>query len=196
MPLAVAAIAGDAVAGEANIGTLRYLLTAPVQRGRLLVVKYAAIVVFAAAATALVAAVGVAMGLLLFPGGNLTLLSGSTVGFGDGLLRVIGATAYLTAGFAALGAIGLFISTLTEQPIGAMIAVVLLTVAMFILDSIPQLAWLSPWLLTHWWTSFGDLFRDPVAWDGIRRGLLTAAGYAAVFGAAAWARFAGKDVTS
>ena len=41
LPLAVAVIAGDAVAGEANVGTLRYLLARPVQRTRLLAVKYA-----------------------------------------------------------------------------------------------------------------------------------------------------------
>ena len=44
LPLAVAAISGDSIAGEANVGTLRYLLTVPVQRARLLAVKYAAIV--------------------------------------------------------------------------------------------------------------------------------------------------------
>ncbi|MFP5283230.1 MAG: ABC transporter permease, partial [Actinomycetes bacterium] len=44
LPLAVATISGDAVAGEANLGTLRYLLTVPVGRTRLLAVKYAAIV--------------------------------------------------------------------------------------------------------------------------------------------------------
>ncbi len=67
---------------------------------------------------------------------------------------------------------------------------------MFILDTLPQLAWLHPWLLTHWWTSFGDFFRDPVAWADPIRGLLTAAGYALVFWLAAWARFATKDITS
>ena len=41
---------------------------------------------------------------------------------------------YLSVQFSALGAIGLFISTLTEQPIGATIAVVLVNVMMFILD--------------------------------------------------------------
>ena len=46
LPLAVGAIAGDSVAGEANLGTLRYLLTIPAGRTRLLVVKYAAIVIF------------------------------------------------------------------------------------------------------------------------------------------------------
>ena len=44
LPIAVALIAGDSVAGEASAGTLRYLLVAPVSRLRLLVVKYAALV--------------------------------------------------------------------------------------------------------------------------------------------------------
>src|SRR4051794_17070769 len=51
LPLAVSVIAGDSIAGEANVGTLRYLLTVPVARPRLLAVKYAAIVIFAFAAT-------------------------------------------------------------------------------------------------------------------------------------------------
>jgi len=85
---------------------------------------------------------------------------------------------------------------LTEQPIGATIAVVLINVMMFILDSISQLAWLHPWLLTHWWTAFGDLLRDPIATESLTRGLATAAVYAAVFWLAAWARFSSKDITS
>ena len=87
---------------------------------------------------------------------------------------------YLAIGFAALGAVGLFISTLTEQPIGAMIAIVILNVGMFILDSIPQLSWLSPWLLTHWWTSFADLFRTPILWTNVARGTVTALVYLVV----------------
>src|SRR3954452_22399618 len=59
LPLAVAAISGDSVAGEANIGTLRYLLTVPVQRARLLGVKYAAIVIFSFVATLTVSLTGV-----------------------------------------------------------------------------------------------------------------------------------------
>jgi ABC-2 type transport system permease protein len=50
LPLAVSAISGDSVAGEANLGTLRYLLAIPAGRTRLLVIKYAAIVIFAVAA--------------------------------------------------------------------------------------------------------------------------------------------------
>lgn len=195
LPLAVSAISGDAVAGEANLGTLRYLLTVPVERARLLAVKYLAIVIFALVATFTVSGVGLVMGLSLFGGGDVTLLSGSQVGFGQGLLRVALVSVYIGLCMASLGAVGLFISTLTEQPIGAMIAVLVFSTASFILDSIPQVAWLHPFLITHHWLAFGDLFRDPVAWGGIQDGLYLAAAYALVFWLAAWARFAGKDVT-
>jgi ABC-2 type transport system permease protein len=196
LPLAVAAISGDAIAGEANIGSLRYLLTVPIGRTRLLIVKGAAIAIFALAATAIVAAVGALIGLALFPGGRMTMLSGDQVSLGAGLLRTALATVYLAFGFTALGAVGLFISTLTEQPIGAMIAIVILNVGMFILDSIPQMSWLAPYLLTHWWTSFADLFRTPILWTAIERGALTALVYLAVGWCCAWARFGSKDITS
>jgi ABC-2 type transport system permease protein len=196
LPLAVSAISGDAVAGEANLGTLRYLLAVPVGRTRLLLTKYLAIVIFACTATALVALVGAVMGLALFGAGPMTTLSGTSVSFGSSVLRLVLTCGYLAAGFSALGALGLFISTLTEQPIGATIAVVLVNVMMFICDSISQLDWLHPWLLTHWWIAFGDLLRDPMVTDDVQRGLLTAAVYAVVFWLAAWARFSTKDISS
>jgi ABC-2 type transport system permease protein len=196
LPLAVSAISGDSVAGEANLGTLRYLLAIPAGRTRLLVIKYAAIVIFALAATFLVTLVGTIMGLALFGGGDMTLLSGTQTSLADGIWRLILSSLYLTVQFSALGAIGLFVSTLTEQPIGATIAIVLVDVMMFILNSIAQLDWLHPWLLTHWWTAFGDLVRDPIATESIQRGLITAVVYTGVFWLAAWARLSTKDISS
>jgi ABC-2 type transport system permease protein len=196
LPLAVSAISGDSVAGEANLGTLRYLLAIPAGRTRLLVIKYLAIVIFAFAATFLVALVGTIMGLALFGGGDMTLLSGAQTSMADGVWRLVLSSLYLAAQFSALGAIGLFVSTLTEQPIGATIAIVLVNVLMFILDSIVQLDWLHPWLLTHWWTAFGDLLRDPIATESIQRGLITAVVYAGTFWLAAWARLSTKDISS
>jgi ABC-2 type transport system permease protein len=196
LPLAVSAISGDSVAGEANLGTLRYLLAVPAGRTRLLVIKYTAIVIFALIATLIVALIGTIMGLALFGGGDMTLLSGTQTSMADGVWRLFLGSLYLAAQFSALGAIGLFISTLTEQPIGATIAVLLVNVLMFILGEISQLDWLHPWLLTHWWTAFGDLLRDPIATESIQRGLITAVVYAGVFWLAAWARLSTKDISS
>ena len=196
LPLAVAAVAGDAVAGEANLGTLRYLLTIPAGRTRLLLTKYLAVVIYGLVATTLVALAGVLAGLALFGGGDVILLSGTTTSLADGVGRLVLSVLYLSACFAALGAIGLFISTLTEQPIAAIVATVGVDVLMFILAAIPQLAWLHPWLAVNWWSAFGDLLRDPMATASITRGLLTTLAYTVVFLAAAWARFSNKDVTS
>jgi ABC-2 type transport system permease protein len=196
LPLAVAAISSDTIAGEANLGTLRYLLTVPVHRTRMLVVKYTAVMIFAFVATLLVAAAGLLIGLALFGGGSVTLLSGTQTSLGAGVLRVLAICVYITVGLCAVGAVGMFVSSLTEQPIGATIAVVMFTVSNFIMDSIPQLSWLHPYLMTHFWMSFGDLLRDPIATGDLWRGLLSAAAYAAVFMAAAWARFGSRDVTS
>jgi ABC-2 type transport system permease protein len=196
LPLAMASISGDAIAGEANLGTLRYLLAVPVHRTRLLIVKYIALCLFAVSITVLVSGVGVLMGLILFGGGDMTLLSGTQIGFGAGVLRLLAVCGYLTICLCGMAAIGLFVSSLTEQPIGATIATMILTLGSFILDNIPQLDWLHPYLLTHSWLGFGDLLRDPIAWDGIREGVVRAGVYALIFGTAAWARFSTKDVTS
>jgi ABC-2 type transport system permease protein len=196
LPLAVAVVSGESVAGEANLGTLRYLLTTPVDRTRLLVVKYVSIVLYGALATAVVAAVGVLTGAALFPVGDVTLLSGTTVSFAEGLLRTLLVAGYVAAALAAVAAVGLLISTLTEVPLAAMCATVVVVVVLEILDQVPQLDFLDAWLLPHDWLAFGDLLRDPVALDGVGHGLLVQGGYVVVFLTLAWARMTSKDVTS
>ena len=47
LPVAVAVVAGDSIAGEASAGTLRYLLARPVGRTKLLVAKLVAVITFA-----------------------------------------------------------------------------------------------------------------------------------------------------
>jgi ABC-2 type transport system permease protein len=196
LPIAVAAISADSVAGEANLGTLRYLLAVPVDRTRLLVVKFAAIAVFALAATLLVSGVGAVLGLLVFGNGPIVTLSGTQLSFLSGLYRLAAVCGYLALCLTALGALGMFVSTLTEQPIGATIAIMVLAVGSEIMDVIPQLSGIHQYLPTHYWTAFGELLRDPPAYDRVLPGVLSALAYIAVFGSAAWARFGGRDVTS
>ena len=196
LPVVMAVISGDSVAGEAGYGTLRYLLTVPAGRTRLLAVKYGAIVVWAVVATFVVAVVALLVGVILFPVGPVTLLSGTTVSLGAGLVRVLLVTLYVCAAMAALGAIGLAISTFTEHAIGAIAAVMILVVASEVVDQIPQFATVAPYLPTHWWNSFDSLLRTPVDTTTMWHGLLSFGVYAAVFCAIAWARFTSGDVTS
>lgn len=195
LPMAVGVIAGDSVAGEASGGTLRYLLVAPAGRTRLLLAKYASVLAFCLIATLVVAASALAVGALLFPVGEVTTISGTRIGFGEGLVRaglIAVAVAVSLTGFAALG---LFVSTLTNSGIAAMAATVGVLITVQILDSMPQLDGIHPYLFPHYWLSFTDLLRDPVYWDEMVRNLGLQGAYAAVFGSAAWARFTTKDIT-
>ena len=196
LPVVVAVVAGDSVAGEAGYGTLRYLLAVPAGRTRLLAVKFAAIVAFGLAATVIVAGVSLATGAALFPVGPVTLLSGSTVPLAEGLLRVLFVTLYVAAAMAALGAIGLAISTLTEHAIGAIATIAILVVTSEVVDQVPQLAAIGPYLPTHWWLSFDSILRAPVDTSTLLKGLLSFGVYAVLFGSFAWARFTSADVTS
>jgi ABC-2 type transport system permease protein len=196
LPLSVSIASGESVAGEANIGTLRHLLIVPVSRTRLLVVKYFSVVVFAFVCAAAVAVVAVIVGLALFPHGDVTLLSGSTISYGAALWRAVLVALYVTAMLAGVCAIGLFISTLTEVPIGAMAATAVLTIVSQIADAIPQIHVIHPFLFSHPWFNFGDVLRSPISWHGLQMGLLTQLAYLAVFLPLAWARLQTKDITA
>ena len=196
LPLTVSVAAGDAIAGEAGHGTLRYLLIAPAGRVRLLLVKYLFAVAFCLAATLTVVGVGTLIGWILFPIGPVTLLSGAQVSVGEGLMRLLAVGAYVSVSLFGLSAIGLFFSTLTTVPIGAMAATAILAVAAPIAGAIPQLDALHPWRFTDKWLDFGDLLRSPIVWDSFAQNALLQGGYILVFGAAAIARFRTKDVLS
>lgn len=196
LPLVISVVAGDAVAGEANTGTLRYLLAVPVGRTRLLAVKLAAVVVWCLACVGAVALTGLLAGLALFRSGELTLLSGRTVPYADGLGRMLLAGGYVALTAVTVGAIGLFVSTMTEVPIAAMAATLTLTIVSEVADAVPQLSAIHGWLPSHYWLQWVDLLRDPIRTADMTQGLLVTLGYVAFFVTLAWARFDGKDVTS
>lgn len=196
LPLTVGVVAGDTIAGEAGQGTLRYLLVAPAGRIRLLLVKYGGAAVFVVVAPLVVALAGAGIGAALFPVGPVTLLSGDRIGTGEALVRLLLIAAYLALSLLGLSAIGLFISTLTDVPVGAMAATVVLSVVSQVLDALPQLEWLHPWLFSHYWLDFGDLLRQPVSWESFAANAVLQGGYVAVFGALAYGRFITKDVLS
>lgn len=196
LPIVVGIVAGDAIAGEAQAGTLRYLLTVPVRRGRLLLVKAAGIGTYAAAAVGTISVVGAVAGAALFGTGSFTLLGGQTVSLADGLLRIFAVAIYVWLSLAGFLAVGLLISTLTEVPVAAMAGTLAFGVLSLVLDSIPQLSAIQPYLPTHYWTAFGDLLRSGTDYGTLAKHLLVQVVYVGIAGSIAWARFADVDVTA
>jgi ABC-2 type transport system permease protein len=196
LPMALGVVAGDAISGEASQGTLRYLLVAPVGRGRLLAAKSISLIAFCFVSSFVVALSAWLTGLALFPIGRVTLLSGDTVSYGHALVTAVLITVVVALSLLGLAAIGMFVSTLTDTPIAAMAVTVGVTILSGILQSIPQLSAIQPWLFTDQWTSFADLLRDPVYTVNIVHNLWIQLVYVLVFGSAAWARFSGRDVVA
>ncbi len=196
LPLTVSVVAGDTIAGEAGLGTLRYLLISPVGRVRLLVMKYLASLVFILAGTFTLMIVGAAIGAILFPVGPVTLLSGFTISIFEAFGRMALVALYTTVSLSGMAAVGLFISTLTTVPVGAMTATLVTSGVSNILGNIPQLEWMHSWLFTYYWPYFADLLRAPIEWGSMLNNIVLQLGWIAVFGALAYGRFTTKDILS
>ena len=196
LPLTVAVVSGDTIAGEAGLGTLRYLLIAPVGRLRLLVVKYLSSLIFILAGTLTLMLAGAGIGAILFPVGPVTLLSGDTISMLEAFGRMGLVALYTTISMSGMAALGLFISTLTTVPVGAMTATLVMSGVSNILGNIPQLEWMHAWLFTYYWLDFADLMRVPIEWSSMLSNILLQIGWIAVFFSLAYGRFTTKDILS
>jgi ABC-2 type transport system permease protein len=210
LPVAVAVVAGDAIAGEASSGMLRYLLARPVGRTRLLVAKLISVIAYVLLAVIAVAVTSYAAGRILFgdkpvaltPGGIATSnivansLSGTAMTPLDVALRTAGAVAFIAVSMLGVGAIALFLSTLTDSALAAALGALAVLVASEVLVTLNAANAVSPYLPTEYWLSWVDFFRQPILWRAIDHGFAIQGVYVVVFLGAAWANFASKDVTS
>ena len=215
LPIAVAVVGGDAIAGEASSGMLRYLLARPVGRARLLTAKLVALVAYVLTAVVLVALTAYLTGIALFGaapvsaptgGGTLaapspvaaaaTSLSGTALTPADLVLRVAGAVAFIAVSMLGVGAIALFLSTVTNSPLAAALGALAALITSQVLVTLNSADAVAPYLPTRYWLAWIDFFRQPVFWRDIQRGFGIQAVYVVVFLAAAWANFSTKDITA
>ena len=197
LPIAVAVLGGDAIAGEAQTGTLRYVLARPVGRTRLLLAKLVTVVAFVLLAVLVVAGVTAVEGRLLLgnaPASGTVSLSGSTLSQQEIGVRTALALGYVVVSMLGVAAVALFFSTVTSSSIGAALGTVGLLIASTVLLGLDAAQALHPFLPTRYWLSFVDLFRDPILWRDVLRGLLVQVSYLVVFSLAAWASFTTKDI--
>jgi len=197
LPIAVAVLGGDAIAGESQTGTLRYLLVRPVGRTHLLLAKLVTVVAFVLLAVLVVAAVSYAEGRLLLgraPTTGTVSLSGSTLTQQELGWRTALALGYVIISMLGVAAVALFFSTLTKSSIGAALGTIGVLIASTVLLGLDAGSTLHPFLPTRYWLAFVDLFRDPILWRDVVRGLVVQLGYLAVFTLAAWANFGTKDI--
>jgi len=198
LPVAVAITAGEAIAGESQAGTLRYLLIRPVGRGRLLLAKLVSVMAFVLLTVLVVAATALVTGQLLLgheQGGATISVSGTALTTGELAWRTGLALVYAMLAMLGVASIALFLSTLVRSPLAAAMGTLAVLVASTLLFTLDAAHALRPYLLTRYWLAFVDLFRDPILWTNVIHGVLQQGAYVVLFLAAAWANFATKDVT-
>jgi ABC-2 type transport system permease protein len=200
LPVSVAIIAGDSIAGEAQAGTLRYLIARPTGRTRLLVAKLAAVLAFVALAVVVVTVTAYFVGTGLFGsqplGGSVVSVSGSTLTVQEAVLRTLLAMAYVAFSMLGVAAVALFLSTVTDSPLAAAMGALAFLVASSLLLTLDAAGALKPYLPTRYWLAFVDLFREPILWRDILRGVGLQSVYLVVLLGAAWANFTTKDIKS
>ena len=198
LPIAVAVVAGDSVAGEAQAGTLRYLLARPAGRTRLLVAKLVAVLAFVLVTVLVVAGVGYVLGATLFEAQPTvgTSVSGTSLTPEELGGRTLLAIGYVAVSMLGVAAFALFFSTLTDSPLGATMGALAVLVTSSLLFTLDAASPIAPYLPTRYWLAFVDFFRDPILWRDITRGIALQGVYVGVLLAAAWANFTTKDVTS
>jgi ABC-2 type transport system permease protein len=206
LPLAVSLFAGEAVAGEAGWGSLRYVLARPVSRSRVLWSKASVAALLSLASVITLTVVAVVAGGVAFGWHPLHIINGgaSTPGHPVGATLSPGAilgelglsTLYVTAGMASIFAVAFFLSTTTRRPLVAVAGGVALTIIsrVFNADYLPGVAVVDKYMPNNDIDLWNYLFVRPVVSDGIVHFLVLQGVYFVVFmGLAQW-WFTRKDI--
>lgn len=197
--LIVALFAGDAIASEANWGTLRAMLTRPIGRGRLLIAKAETVVVLAVVATALISVAGLIVGVVAFGWHPLNVPFLRAAGHQSQLHVVANltlASGYTLWTITGVAAFAFMLSTMTDSPAGAVFAGFGLYVVSQILNNISSLDPISFIFPSHDQTAWTALFEGHGPTGAMLDGVLLQIPYVLAFGTIAWWNFRRKDILS
>ena len=193
-PLITALVAGDIVAAESQNGTLKTILTRSRNRGEIFAGKvlatftYTAVVIFAMATVAFVAA-SIEWGF-----NGLTSLSGTTVSAWHGLGLLAASLAIYAWPMAAIAAFGLFLSTVTRNSAAAVVGTLMWALFMQLVGVLPGTESIRPYLLGEQFQAWHGFLRTPADWTPIVRALWVCTIYVTVPLAVGYLVFLRRDV--
>ncbi|RYY56692.1 MAG: hypothetical protein EOO09_05520 [Chitinophagaceae bacterium] len=212
MPLLVALVAGDSIAGEANMGTLRLSLTRPVSRTQFMLVKFTASVIYTIALLVWMAVLALLGSMLIFGVNDMVVLRSAgieQIAVDDVLWRYFAAFGYAAVALTTVSALAFLLSVFAENSIGPIIATMSIVIVFTILSEMNIPIYdrtVKPWLFTSHmvaWKGFfyvkadadavtirGSIENLPAIW----RSLAILVGYTFLFtGSAIWI-FRRKDI--
>jgi len=216
VPILVALIAGDAISGEANMGTLRLILTKPVTRTRLILVKFAASTVFTIALLIWMALMALFLSIVIFGADDMLIfrVRGDEsqilqITANDVLWRYMAAFGYAAVALTVIAALALLLSVFAENSIGPIIATVCIVIVCTVISNInvPIIDDnVKPWLFTSYlvgWKGFfyigtnaeGEPLKGSLEnWPAIRNSLFILFAHIGIFLAITIGVFRKKDI--
>ena len=218
VPILVALIAADSISGEANMGTLRLLISKPISRTQLILVKFAAATIFTIFLLLWMAITALFMSLLVFGADDMLIfrVKGEEsqimqITKDDIMWRYFAAFGYATVALTVIAALSLFLSIFAENSIGPIIATVCIVIVCTIISniSVPIIDRnVKPFLFTSYlvgWKGFFYIATNaegvPIKgslenWPAIRKSLFILIGHIVVIVWASIAVFNRKDILS
>ena len=187
---------GDTVASEASWSTMRYLLAAPVPRRRFLRSKVIVGLILTAVTLLILVATAFVVALFVFGSAPLTSPLGGSFDVATSWQRLGIVTAYIGIQLLIPAGIAFLMSVLTDVPLGAVGAAVLIVIILNIIDAIDALGDLRRLLPTDYGAAWVDALGQQVVWNDMAIGVSYAVVTFAVLVGIAVLRFDRKDVLS
>ncbi|MEO8173426.1 MAG: ABC transporter permease subunit [Sediminibacterium sp.] len=165
VPLLIALVAADMISGEANMGTLRLILTKPISITRLLLAKFVAAMVYTLMLLIWLAILALFLNMILFGTDDLFLMKSQYVVLlkkDDIFWRYVWAFGFAALAMTTVASLGFLFSMFAENSIGPIVATMSVIIFFTILStlSIPMFNKIKPFLFTtHMigWKEFFDI---------------------------------------
>jgi ABC-2 type transport system permease protein len=172
--IAIATVAADLIAREADDGLLRMTFCRPVSRSSVLAQKLVAGLSYVWALAAFVATSSLALALAFEPVGQLVLVSprDGILGVhevGAGLARWAGSLPLLAGGMCTVACLAFAVSCLRVRAATATMIVVVILLGDWIVHTHPALAPVSPYTLTTRLASWRLVFHQEIPWARLER---------------------------
>jgi ABC-2 type transport system permease protein len=200
LPLYISLIGGDLVAKEAEDGTLRMILSRPISRFRLLLVKWLTGAIFSGLLVVMLGLVGFGFASCYFPlGGMFVFVPGeifSVLESSEGLWHYVGAHLFLCMSACTISSLAFMFSCFNVKPAAATILALSFIFVSFVLMQIPFFRDLQPWFLTHYLNQWQNLLAQPIPWWRVRESLCVLAGFNLTFFLIGATAFHVRDIKS
>lgn len=171
MPLYTALVGGDLVAKEVEDGTLRMILSRPISRFRLLLVKWLAGGIFSAALVVMLGVTALGFARLWFPWqGMFVFIPGqifNVLSPADGLRFYAFSHLFMTLNACTVLGIALMFSSFNIKPAAATILALSLLFANLVMEGIPFFERYHQYLLTFHFHAWRLVFSQPMPWAQI-----------------------------